>query len=295
VAEVKALACQLPGELGLPLSRFSREDLRRLVVERGIAESISATTIWRWLSQDAIRPWRYRSWIFPRDPLFAEKAGVALDLYQRIFDGRPLGPHEYVLCADEKTSIQARKRIHPTIPAGPGRPALVEHEYERRGALAYLAALDVHAPRVIGRCEQTSGIAPFNRLVEQVMREEPYCSAARVFWIVDNGSSHRGQTSIDRLQGRWPTLRLIHLPIHASWLNQIEIYYSILQRKLLQPNDFPDPKSLEYAILDFQRYYTEIAQPFEWRFTRVDLNRLLGRIAREQPTPAQPPPMALAA
>ena len=89
VAEVKALACQLPGELGVPLARLSRSDIRRLVIERGICEQISGTTIWRWLSQDAIRPWRYRSWIFPRDPEFAEKAGVVLDLYERIFDGSP--------------------------------------------------------------------------------------------------------------------------------------------------------------------------------------------------------------
>ena len=218
-----------------------------------------------------------------------------LDLYQRLFEGRPLRPDEYVLCADEKTSIQARERIHPTVAAGPARPALVEHEYERRGALAYLAALDVHRPSLIGRCEQKSGIAPFDRLVEQVMREEPYCSARRVFLIVDNGSAHRGQKSIERLEGRWPNLRLIHLPIHASWLNQIAIYFSILQRKVLQPNDFPDLASLERAILDFERYYAEIAQPFEWRFTRADLNRLLARIEIEHTMPLRPAPLALAA
>ncbi len=233
--------------------------------------------------------------IFPRDPLFAEKAGVVLDLYERIFAGKPLGPDEYVLCADEKTSIQARERIHPTIAVGPGRPALVEHEYERRGTLAYLAAFDVHRPHLLGRCEQKSGIAPFDRLVEQVMRAPPYRSAKRVFLIVDNGSSHRGQASIDRLEGRWSNLRLIHLPIHASWLNQIEIYFSIVQRKVLQPNDFADLASLERAILDFERYYAEIAEPFEWRFTRADLKRLLARIATEQNEPAHPAPLPLAA
>lgn len=292
---MKALACQLPGELGLPLARLSREDLRRLVVERGIVEQISGSTIWRWLAEDAIRPWRYRSWIFPRDPLFAEKAGVVLDLYARVFDGVRLHPDEYVLCADEKTSIQARMRLQRTVAAGPGRPALVEHEYARRGALAYLAALDVHQPRLIGRCEDKSGIEPFDRLLEQVMREQPYCCAKRVFLIVDNGSAHRGQKSIERLQGRWPNLRLIHLPIHASWLNQIEIYFSILQRKLLQPNDFADLAGLERAILDFERYYAEIAKPFEWRFTRADLNRLLTRIASEQTIAAGPTPLPLAA
>jgi len=265
------------------------------VIERGIAESISGTTIWRWLHEDAIRPWRYRSWIFQRDPRFAEKAGVVLDLYQRIFDREPLGRHEYVLCADEKTSIQARERIHSTVAAGPGRPALVEHEYERRGALAYLAALDVHRPRLIGRCERKSGIAPFDRLVAQVMTAQPYASASRVFLIVDNGSSHRGHRSVERLERRWPTLRLIHLPIHASWLNQIEIYFSILQRKLLQPNHFTDLARLERAILDFERYYARIADPFEWRFTRAELNRLLARIASEQTVPARTTPLPLAA
>ncbi len=285
----------MPRELGLPLSRLSREDLRRLVVERGIVEQVSGSTIWRWLAEDALRPWRYRSWIFPRDPCFAEKAGVVLDLYQRSFEDRPLEANEYVLCADEKTSIQARQRIHRTVAVGPGRPALVEHEYERRGALAYLAALDVHRPRLIGRCEEKSGIAPFNRLVEQVMLQAPYCCAKRVFLIVDNGSSHRGQRSITRLEGRWPNLRLIHLPIHASWLNQIEIYFSIVQRKLLQPNDFADLASLERAILDFEHRYAQIAEPFEWRFTRADLNRLLARIASEQNPPAHPTPLPLAA
>lgn len=224
VAEVRALACQLPGELGVPLSRLSRADIRRLAIERGVCAEVSGTTIWRWLSQDAIRPWRYRSWIFPRDPAFAEKAGVVLDLYERFFEGEPLGVDEYVISADEKTSIQARRRLHQSLAArAGGTPRRVEHEYERRGALAYLAALDVHSARVVGRCEPKGGIAPFGRLVEQVMLRRPYCCARRVFWIVDNGSSHRGHRSVERLRARWPNLVLVHLPIHASWLNQIEI------------------------------------------------------------------------
>ena len=296
VAEVKALACQLPGELGVPLSRLSRADIRRLVIARGICEEISGTTIWRWLSEDAIRPWRYRSWIFPRDPAFAEKAGVVLDLYQRIFDGEPLGEHEYVISADEKTSIQARRRIHaPEPPAPGGHPQRVEHEYERQGALAYLAALDVHRAQIFGRCEPKGGIAPFERLVEQVMLTPPYCCAERVFWIVDNGSSHRGQTSVDRLSERWPNATLIHLPIHASWLNQIEIYFSILQRKALAPNDFADLHELERTILDFERYYTQIAEPFEWKYTRTDLTKLLARLKAEVNAPSSPSPLALAA
>jgi hypothetical protein len=144
-----------------------------------------------------------------------------LDLYARRFHDKPPRPDEYVLSADEKTSIQARIRKHPTLPPACHQPMRVEHEYTRSGALAYLAAWDVHRAKIFGRCEDTTGIEPFNRLVNQVMTTEPYASARRVFWVVDNGSSHRGQTSINRLENRWPTLRLIHLPIHASWLNQV--------------------------------------------------------------------------
>jgi hypothetical protein len=286
VAEVKALACALPRELGVPLSRLSRADVRQLAIERGIVAEISATTIWRWLAEDAIRPWRHRSWIFARDPDFAAKAGVVLDLYERRFEGEPLGSNEYVLSADEKTSIQARQRTHPSAPVGPGHAMRVEHEYERMGTLAYLAAWDVQRARLYGRCEPQSGIAPFDRLVEQVMLAPPYCCAERVFWVVDNGSAHRGQRSIERLQSRWPNLVLVHLPVHASWLNQIEIYFSILQRKLLTPNDFADLAALEGAILAFERRYQQIAEPFAWKFTRADLDRLLARVAAEQAAPA---------
>jgi hypothetical protein len=239
VIEVKAIACELPATRGVPLGRWSLAELREEVITTGLVDGISVSTLWRWLDEDALKPWRHRSWIFPRDPDFAAKAGVVLDLYARRFQGRRLEPGEFVISADEKTSIQARCRCHPTLPPGVARLMRVEHEYERGGALAYLAAWDVHQARLFGRCEPTTGIAPFGRLVEQVMTSEPYASARRVFWIVDNGSSHRGQASIDRLEGAWENLRLVHLPVHASWLNQIEVYFSIVQRKVLTPTTSP--------------------------------------------------------
>ena len=130
-----------------------------------------------------------------------------------------------MICADEKTSIQARCRCHPTLPPGKARAMRVQHDYKRGGALAYLAAWDVHRGQVTGRCEHTTGIAPFSRLVRQVMTAEPYASADRVFWIVDNGSSHRGAASVKRMTRAWPNAHLIHLPVHASWLDQAEIYF----------------------------------------------------------------------
>ena len=217
---VKALACELPSRLGIPVSRFSREDLKRLVVEQGIVASISGITIWRWLSKDAIKPWQYRSWLFPRDPEFASKAGPILDLYQKEWMGIPLGPTDYVISTDEKTSIQARKRKAETLPPKSGFSMRVEHEYERKGALAYLGAWDVHRAKIFGRCERETGIKPFEQLVNQVMSQEPYRSARRVFWIMDNGSSHRGQACIARLAKKWGAIIPLHTPVHASWLNQ---------------------------------------------------------------------------
>lgn len=279
IAEVKAVACEPPGG-DYPLSRRSAADIHRLVIERGISQA-SRSTILRWLRQDAIRPWRYRSWIFPTDPEFREKAGVVLDLYQGRFHGKLLEPGEFVICADEKPSIQARARIHPSTPPAPGGGQLVEHTYQRGGALTYLAAWDVKRGRAFGRCEHRGGIEPFDRLVEQVMTKEPYLSAPRVFWIVDNGSSHRGERAIERLESRWPNLKLIHLPVHASWLNQIEVYFSIVQRKALQPNDFQSTAELARTLNCFEHYYNEIAEPFGWLFTRQDLDELFNRLENQ--------------
>ena len=186
----------------------------------GIVARISGTTLWRWLGQDALRPWRHRSWIFPRDPHFARKAGRILDLYQRRWKGAALGPRDYVLCIDEKTSIQARRRKHRSLPPAPGRPIYVEHEYARAGALAYLAAWDVQRAKLFGRCERKNGIAAFEHLVAQTMGQEPYRSARRVFLIVDNGSSHRGRRAAARLRAEWPNTVLVHTPVLASWLKR---------------------------------------------------------------------------
>jgi hypothetical protein len=282
-AEVIALACELPAEKGVPLSRWSSAELAREVQARGIVERISDVTVWRWLSEDAIRPWNYRSWIFPRDPRFREKAGPILDLYEGRWQGERLHPGDYVVCADEKPSIQARARKHATLPAKPGMQRKVEHEYERKGALCYLAAWDARRAELFDRCAPKDGIEPFDTLVDQFMTAAPYSNAQRVFLVLDNGSAHRGKRSIDRLEGTWPNLIVVHTPIHASWLNQAEIYFSIVQRKALQPNDFQDLDALEQHLLAFGRRYQQIARPFEWKFTRTDPNQLLDRLDAHQP------------
>jgi len=282
VAEIKALACQLPAETGVPLSRWSCPDLAGEVIARGITTAISASTVRRVMAADAIKPWQYQSWIFIRDPHFAAKATRVLDLYARSYDGVPLGPDEYVISSDEKTSVQARCRCHPSLPPGAARTMRVNHEYDRGGALAYLAAYDVGRARVFGHCSPKTGIAPFMTLVEQVMTQEPYASARRVFWIVDNGSSHRGQAAIDRLAKRFPNAVMVHTPVHASWLNQVEIFFSIIQRKVLTPNDFTSLDQVEDRLAAFEQRYNATARPFRWKFTPADLENLLARIERHE-------------
>ena len=274
---VKALACELPGKFGLPLSRFSLADLRRHVLAAGLVAQISGVTIWRWLRQDAIRPWSHRSWLFPRDPLFAEKAGRVLDLYHRRWQGKALGPGDFVISADEKTQIQIRARRHVITAPRAHRSMRIESDYTRHGTCAYVAAWDVHRAKLFGRVVKQISIQSFDALVADVMRRAPYRTARRVFWIVDNGTIHRGQRAVARLRARWPNLVLVHLPIHASWLNQVEIYFSIVQRKALTPDDFSTQADVTARLLGFQRHYQRIARPFEWRFTRADLVKLLKR------------------
>jgi transposase len=295
VARVKAMACTPPTDTGVPLSRWSCPELARQAITDGICGSISPATIRRWLSEDALKPWQYQSWIFITDPDFAAKAQRVLDLYARVWDGKPLGERDFVISADEKTSIQARCRCHPTLPAGKARMIRVNHDYHRRGAVAYLAAYDVHHATVFGRCEDTTGIVAFTNLVTQVMTREPYTSADRVFWIVDNGSSHRGRSAIDRLAEQYPNAIMVHTPVHASWLNQIEIYFSIVQRKVLSPNDFADIDAVSDRLSAFENRYNQTAQPFKWKFTTTDLTELLTRLDNHKPEPKHDPAQPRAA
>jgi transposase len=289
-AQVKALACQLPAERGTPLSRWSCPELAREIVHRAIADTISASTVRRWLRQDAVKPWQHHSWIFITDPAFRARAEHVLDLYARTWQGEPLGPDEYVISADEKTSIQARCRCHPTLAPGQARAMRVNHTYGRGGALAYLAAYDVHHAKVFGRTEPHTGIDPFMNLVTQVMSTEPYASAKRVFWIVDNGSSHRGKKAVGRLTAAFPNAVMVHTPVHASWLNQVEIYFSVLQRKVVSPNDFTDLTQVTDRLRAFEDRYNATAQPFQWKFTTSDLDDLLARLDRHTADQQKNPP-----
>ena len=275
-AIVQAIACELIYKTEQPLSRQSVSDLT-LRACSALRRPISASTVWRILHEADLKPWRYEYWIFPRDPRFAEKAEVVLDLYAGFWQGKPLGRNDYIISSDEKTSIQARIRPQRLQPA-PGRPRRIEFEYERGGALQYLAAWDVRRGYIMGRCESTTGIDPFGHLVKQVMEQEPYQSANRVFWVVDNGSSHRGEASIKRLAKGYSTGILVHTPVHASWLNQVEIYFSKIQRKVLTPNDFASLDEVEQRLHLYEELTNSNPRPFNWKFDRAKLTRFLDRL-----------------
>jgi hypothetical protein len=271
------MACEAVAETELPISRQSVADLTGRA-RKALGKAISSSTVWRMLHEDAIKPWQYEHWIFPRDPLFAEKAGRILDLYAGYWEGQPLGTQDYVLSSDEKTSIQARQRRHDEQPPGPGRTRRIETEYKRGGALQYLAAWDVHRGIVMGRCEKRTGIRPFGCLVTQILKQEPYCDATRLFLVVDNGSSHRGKRAVERLRRRDKRMILVHTPVHASWLNQVEIYFSIIQRKVLTPNDFADLERLRLRLALYEDLSNRIPQPFAWKFDRAKLVALMAKM-----------------
>ena len=282
-AAVVALACQLPADTGVPLSRWTGPELKRELEDRALARApMAVSSLLRILAENPVKPWQYQSWIYPRDPDFAAKATVILDLYRGFYQGKPLGPGDRILSFDAKPSIQARGRIHATLPAAPGRPVRVEHEYVRHGALALLAGLDVHTGRVFASAPKTTGIVPFMGLAGQVMERPEYKSAPRVFVIVDNGSDHRGQAAVKRLAAAHPNAIMIHTPVHASWLNQVEIFFSIIQKKVVSPNDFPSLEKLSETLLAFVDRYNKTAKPFSWKYTAGDLKDLLRRISNHE-------------
>jgi transposase len=281
-AAVVALACQLPAATGVPLSRWTGPELLAEITRTRADDELSASSVLRILAGHPVKPWQYQSWISPRAPDFAARASVILDLYQGFYQGKRLRPGDRILSVDAKPSIQARGRCRPTAPAGPGKPMRVEHEYVRHGALALLAALDVRTGTVFAATPATTGIAPFMDLMGQVMSLQEYKDAPRVFVIVDNGSDHRGQAAVQRLHDAWPNAIMIHTPVHASWLNQAEIFFSITQKKVISPNDFASLAELASTLLAFVDHYNQTARPFNWKFTAADLARLLDRISARE-------------
>ena len=291
-AAVVALACQLPAATGVPLAHWTGPELAaELTAQNLVSSPVSASSVLRILAEHPVKPWQYQPWIYPRDADFAAKAKVILDLYQGFYQGEPLGPGDRILSFDAKPQINARRRLHPTLPAARGRPVRYEHEYKRQGSLALLAGLDVRTGQVFASTPLTTGIKPFMDLAGQVMARPEYKDAPRVFVIVDNGSDHRGQAAVTRLARAHPNAIMIHTPVHASWLNQIEIFFSVIQKKVVTPNDFASLGELSATLLGFVTRYNQTARPFSWKFTASDLHDLMDRISKHNQQDPQDEPL----
>ncbi len=276
-AQVTALACTLPRDSGKPLSRWSAAELARAVIHHGIVSHISASTVKRWLQADQIKPWQYRSWQQPTDPRFLERAIPILDLYER---AQGLGRKGHIIvCTDEKTSIQARKATGGTTPAGPGHAMHVGDRYQRRGAVQLFAGLLVHTGETLARCFERKRFSEFQVFLRMLFASL-WCKRIRVLHLIlDNGSTHAPKQLAPWIHAlELPFAVRIHwLPVHASWLDQIEIVFSVLQRKVLMPNDFDNPHRVERHMLAFLAERNRTARPIHWSYTSKKLMATFGR------------------
>jgi hypothetical protein len=281
-AQATASACSLPRAHNVPLARWSRAELARRVAASLPDIQVSASTIGRWLRQEQIRPWRFRSWQHIHDPVaFLARARPVLHLYAHA--AALLQEGTWVVCADEKTSIQARQAEQPPRPA---RRRHVQHQsprYTRRGARHLLAGLSVADGQVYGQCVARKRFVDFQSFVQQVLVVEAQRRGVHtVALILDNGTTHapkqleRWLAEQAEAQNWGLTFQVYWLPPNASWLDQIEIWFSVLQRKLLQPNHFTSTNALDQAILSFIAYGNQVAKPIKWSYTVDKLERKLG-------------------
>ena len=264
----------------LPLARFSVTD----VCERAFALGLDMcySTVWRRLHAHALRPWFQEQWLFPTDPRLLEKAAPVLELYHGRWQDEPLRPTDVVLSADEITGLQALSRTHAGTPPAPGRKSRYEFEYDRHGTLCYAAFLEVRTGHVFGKTSASSCIESFETALSHCLARPRAQRWERIFLVMDNGPSHHPNTSPARLAALDPRIIAVHLPTHSSWLNQVEIYFSILVRKALTPRNFPSLDALREQIHRFEGYYNLGAAPFHWEFSRTDMEKYLERLARHE-------------
>jgi hypothetical protein len=282
--QAAALACSRPQEQDRTLSRWSLAEIAAQLVVLGLVVSIATSTVGRWFAQDKLKPWRYHSWQHILDPhKFLEKARPVLELYQTAQDLLQQGV--WVVCVDEKTSIQARERLQPPQAACPGHPMAVSPRYIRRGALHLFGGLSVADGQKYGQTYQRKRFLDFQAFLLTVIIPEALRRGVHTLkLILDNGTTHAPKQLENWLQAQlsvngWPlALEVVWLPPNASWLDQIEIWFSVLQRKLLQPNHFKSLEDLREAIMDFVRCENRTAKPIRWTYTVEKLEYKLGMI-----------------
>jgi len=270
------LACELPEDANRSLSLWTCAELARTMRQEGIVESISPQTVQRILASHKLKPWRVHHWLsakVPRDAAFREQVLNIEDLYTR-----ELAPHEVVLCLDEKTSIQPRPRTFANRPAQPGgKPVLVEHEYQRKGAFHLLASFNTRSGEVMGICRRRKRQVEFIELLEKIDRETEQ-GITLIHLVCDNVSMHKGK-KVQAWLELHPRFRMHHTPVHCSWMNQIEQWFSILQRKRLTAPNFADLDELEDKLLAFIDEWNEEARPFKW--THQSFQKVLKKCSDE--------------
>jgi transposase len=254
------MACERPDKVGRSLSHWDCAELARQLEKNAVADSISPQTVQRILANHKLKPWRKHLWLsskVPRDADFVRRVKNICRLYTR-----KLAAHEMVLCLDEKTSLQPRTRLSPTLPAKPGLPVRVEHEYERKGALNLFAAFDTRTGKVYARTAERKRQVEFIAFLEQLDREVPQ-SITTLHLVMDNLRMHTGK-QVQAWLVEHPRFKFHHPPVHCSWMNQVEQWFSILQRKRFAIADFADKAALAERLQAFVREWNEHAHPFKW-------------------------------
>jgi hypothetical protein len=271
-AQATALACSLPQEAALPLARWSCAEVAAALVGLGLVLTVAASTVSRWFKAERLQPWRFHLWQHSRDPLFLERATAVLTLYEQA--AALLAAGVWVICVDEKTSIQAREGVQAPAAARPDHPVQVAARYVRRGAVQLFAALSVADGLVYGCCRARKRFGDFQSFLQEVVVPEALRREVReVRLILDHGPTHapkqlEGWLAQQQAAQQWPfTVHIVWLPKYASWLDQLEIWFSVVQRKLLTPNHFANRDLLIQSILDFIAHYNRSASPINWSYT----------------------------
>jgi DDE superfamily endonuclease len=258
---VVRLACERPDTPGRSLSQWDCTELARQLIAEGIVEEISPATVRRILAAHQLKPWRQHVWLSPRQPrdaAFYATVAELIDLYTR-----PVSPEEVVLSVDEKTSLQPRPRHAPTRPAQPPNlPNRYEHEYKRAGALNLFAAFDTRSGKVYGHCYERKRQREFIAFLE-ALEAAIDAHIHTIHLVCDNVSMHHGK-EVRQWLATHPRFVVHFTPVHCSWMNQVEQWFSILQRKRLRIVDFASTDHLRTKLEQFIGEWNQHAHPFNW-------------------------------
>lgn len=266
--ELVKLACTRPDPKRTKFrDTWTREALRE-ALRRETGCLLSVTEIGRILHAEGMRPHRVRLWLHSPDPGFRAKVRKIC----RLYTSPP--PGAIVLCVDEKTCIQALGRRFPTRSAGPGRPVRLEFEYKRHGTRTLIGAFNIRTGEVFAHARPHRAASDLMAFMEDLARRYP---TGEVYIVWDNLNIHEGDEWARFNERHGSRFRFVYTPLHASWVNQIEIWFGILQRRVLRHGDFQNAQDLARRLLAFVRHWNRReAHPFRWTFR--------GRFAQDQRT-----------